>query len=1010
MAKAKAEKRDYAQEVAERVIEQLREGTAPWQKPWTPGESYMPYNPTSGKQYRGMNSMWLMMQGRSDPRWMTYRQADGVGAQVRKGEKGTLVQYWMFREDRPVTGSDGKPVLDEQGRPLKTSVELERPKVISSVVFNAEQIDGLPEREIRPVPQEFERHERAEKMLAASPAAIQHIEGDRAYYSLRDDRITLPLREQFATPDGYYATALHEIGHSTGHADRLARDLSHPFGSEGYAKEELRAEIASLMLGEELGIGHDPGQHASYVGSWIKALENDPREIFRAASDAEKILQFMVALERQQELERAPVQEAATGRVPLPDLSYEQAIERGWAEAVALGHGLSEDDAQEAQRLLGASRLADWFHDYSDDGAASRRGAEAIDRLKADAAHFAGRSPLHANLMSAIADATHREGASLTAGSWHVLAPFRPDVLALIGHDAPKVIAFADGLGDERPFSDRLAAAYTFHRGALPKDFALSPDAESIGFVRRGELAAAHERNQEERRAEERYADEQRAELAYQRENPGSQGMARFLEEQADRQGDATWDRDDDLTPPQSPQVENAANRGADREQTADRSSSMKSESRINLTVPYAEKDAAKAAGARWDKAAKTWYAPPGADLAALNRWTSPASARAELDSDRAVAAREEFGDALRAAGLLLGKGELPVMDGQWHRVLVDGDNPKGKERSGSYKGHLDGRPAGVINNFRDPQFDNVRWTSSRVVPSISPEQRAEQLQRAEARKVARAAELLAEHKAVAAVIIERLGVSQDAPADHPYLARKGVGSHGVKVMAGEPMLVPPGAQEPMRFGHEGALLVPLRDIDGTIWGAQAIGPGSRKSFARGGKLAGCFHMLGSPDGAKGILVAEGYATAATLHEVTGLPVAVAFNAGNLLPVADALMRRYPEQSLMIAGDNDVKREQEGKANVGREKAEAVAQKLGAVALLPQFKEGERGSDWNDLALLHGASVVKDQLRDAFAIARRKVLANEIRQDRQREQQQSHAVGRTHAQAQSREREPVLTR
>src|ERR1035441_7028029 len=109
--------------------------------------------------------------------------------------------------------------------------------------------------------------------------------------------------------DGYNMTALHELGHWTGHTSRLARDLSNPFRSEGYAREELRAEIASLMLGDELGIGHDPGQHVAYIESWIKVLEKDPREIFRAAADAEKITRFLQDFARQVALELEPIRE-----------------------------------------------------------------------------------------------------------------------------------------------------------------------------------------------------------------------------------------------------------------------------------------------------------------------------------------------------------------------------------------------------------------------------------------------------------------------------------------------------------------------------------------------------------------------------------------------------------------------------------------------------------------------------------------------------------------------------
>lgn len=294
-------KKEYAEEVAAKIIEQLEQGTAPWQKPWKPGELTLPYNTQTGKEYRGINSMWLAMQGHSDPRWMTYNQASGAGAQVRKGSKGTKIMYWKFREERQAKDEQGRPIRDEEGKPKMVTVELERPRAFHAVVFNAEQIDGLPPLQPKQAGPEPERHARAEAVLLNSGANIQHIEGDRAFYRPSTDSIILPARHQFPTADAYYATALHELGHWTGHLSRLDRDLSHPFGSEGYAKEELRAEIASLMLGERMDIGHDPGQHVAYVGSWIKALKEDPKEIFRAASDAEKITGFVMTFEQEQE-------------------------------------------------------------------------------------------------------------------------------------------------------------------------------------------------------------------------------------------------------------------------------------------------------------------------------------------------------------------------------------------------------------------------------------------------------------------------------------------------------------------------------------------------------------------------------------------------------------------------------------------------------------------------------------------------------------------------------------
>lgn len=292
-------KKPFHEVVAERLIEQLKQGTAPWQMPWKAGDGggMMPFNPTTGNRYKGINAIHLLSQGREDQRWLTFNQAKAAGAQVRKGEKSTPIQYWKFEEEQAKRDENNKPVLDDNGDPVKVRVRLERPKMFMANVFNAEQIDGLPTYQ-KPV-QTWNALERAETILQASGADIRH-GGDKAYYRPSTDNIQLPEKAQFPTADNYYATALHELGHWTGHGSRLDRDLSHPFGSEGYAKEELRAEIASMILGDELGIGHDPDQHVSYVASWIKALQNDPMEIFRAASDAEKIQTFVLGLEQQQ--------------------------------------------------------------------------------------------------------------------------------------------------------------------------------------------------------------------------------------------------------------------------------------------------------------------------------------------------------------------------------------------------------------------------------------------------------------------------------------------------------------------------------------------------------------------------------------------------------------------------------------------------------------------------------------------------------------------------------------
>jgi len=291
----------FHEAVAEKLIDQLKAGTAPWQRKLEPGEpnSCLPMNPATGKRYKGINAVHLMAQGHSDSRWMTYKQANALGAEVRAGEKGTLIQYWKFSEEQDKFDDKGSPILDAEGHRVKESVKLERPHVFFATVFNGEQIDGLPQ--VLQKAQTEQTNNRAENILNTSGATIiHHGENNRAFYQAETDSIHLPDKDQFLSNDNYYATALHELGHWTGHPSRLDRDQAHPFGSEGYAKEELRAEIASMILGDALGIGHSPKQHTAYAGSWIKILQDDPKEIFRASSEAEKIYDSVLAFEQKQ--------------------------------------------------------------------------------------------------------------------------------------------------------------------------------------------------------------------------------------------------------------------------------------------------------------------------------------------------------------------------------------------------------------------------------------------------------------------------------------------------------------------------------------------------------------------------------------------------------------------------------------------------------------------------------------------------------------------------------------
>ena len=304
---SKPKRRPFHEEFAEKIIEHLKAGTAPWQRPWHPGKAIMaPHNPASGTVYRGMNRVHLALSGYDDPRWMTLKQANENDLRILAGSKATPVVYYQFSEERDRIGEDGKPVLGEDGKPQKQTVELDKPLIRFAYVFNAQQIEGMPPLELTDKAYAWEPVEKAEKILSASGANINHDQSNQAFYRYSTDSIHLPPRENFENPGLYYGTSLHELGHWTRHSTRLDRENG-PFGSEPYAREELRAEIASWMLGQDIGIPHNPEQHAAYVGSWIKPLEDDPYEIVRACRDAEQIKEYILGLEMKKELVQKPV-------------------------------------------------------------------------------------------------------------------------------------------------------------------------------------------------------------------------------------------------------------------------------------------------------------------------------------------------------------------------------------------------------------------------------------------------------------------------------------------------------------------------------------------------------------------------------------------------------------------------------------------------------------------------------------------------------------------------------
>jgi phage/plasmid primase-like uncharacterized protein len=295
------------------------------------------------------------------------------------------------------------------------------------------------------------------------------------------------------------------------------------------------------------------------------------------------------------------------------------------------------------------------------------------------------------------------------------------------------------------------------------------------------------------------------------------------------------------------------------------------------------------------------------------------------------------FGDEVRAAGLVV-KGS-PVMDGRTHYVPVVG-NKRGR-KSGKYVGYLDGRPAGFLKNYKTGE--ERTWTATASGRSMTAEERAADRARIDEMRMKREAERTNREAVVARRALDLWKRAKPAAADHPYLARKDIGAHGI------------------RQDRAGRLLVPMEDAEGRLWGVQTIAPNGTKLFAKGGRKQGLHAVLGELRPGAPILIAEGFATAATLHRATGLTVIAAFDSGNLAAVARAYRARDPAMPMIFAADNDhhLPRREPPLPNVGRDKAMAAAAEVKGSVVLPRFDPADPGTDWNDLAARDGRAAVR---------------------------------------------------
>ncbi len=924
------DEKSYEEKFAEKIIAALQEGKAYFVKEWTGAElvAMRPINATTGKGYSGSNFGTLLTEqldnGYDDPRWLTYKQAKAIGAQVRSGEQATKLKFYKFSEEVDKTDEKGNVIKGDDGKPEKVSIPYEFPKVSYFAVFNANQIDGMPPlaRETRPE-KPFEAIEAAERIIEKSGAIIRHREQNNAYYRPDTDEITLPIKAQFTSEMGYYSTALHELGHWTGHATRLNRDMSDKYGTEGYAREELRAEIASFMLCCELGVDFKPGNHHAYIQNWVSILEDKPTEIFKASADAGKITQFLQGFNTDRELVQRvqePEKEIVAIRFDVdsvtkhfqydPMTTPSMSIPKEAIEDAIMRYGLMEikDDNNRLIEL----KINNTRYELSGDGTIHPR--DYMDQRPFEKNAWEGST------VTVLVPQNDQDKMNQKEGDYHI----DPAVL-----EVKRRTEF--GRFDETDLALHVEKApYNTHTFPIQN---VEDAISRYGTIRTDEDMGTYKQIYAELvvGGEKYILSTDPSEVA--KIQPRDKYSENLFDVLKSPQNITTL-----LTPTeiQEPKLQSPAN---------------VFDEKTFLSVAYSEKEVAKQYGAKWDKEEKLWYAPAGTERDKLERFVPENRETKALADSMAPADQKDvlaqFKAALESRGLII-DGD-PIMDsGRMIRVPVEGD--KRGELSGAYVGYSDGRPAGVIQNWREGTKTN--WVAQGEFQSVSPEQAEAQRAKMAQNKADRENERKVEHLSVALKVRTDFKESREASNDHPYLVEKGVQSYGLKL------------------DHRGNLLMPLLDIEDRIWTAQHIGINGYKSFEPGGKKEGNFYTIGEHhSSSKSLIVSEGYATAASIHEATGKGVIVAVDAYNLEAVGKVLRERYPDKEIFFAADNDIKRELVGKENVGRLRAEAAAEAVQGVVIYPQLTQSEIKagmSDFNDIQMTRGKNELREQLTQLF--------------------------------------------
>lgn len=1095
-------KNTFPDRMKEQLVEQMKAGKAPFQQSRGAGVS-APVNPINGKAYRGANSLMLSMQNREDNRWLTFNQAQQAGYKVKRGERATPIQYWSTTEKvNKIDPATGQPQFDARGNPVQETQKLEKGRFTTGYVFNAEQLEGIP-----PAGRGVSRLEaisRADGMLRDSGVTVKHDQAKNLFYSPAKDEIHFPVNGAVPSHE-----VLHKLAAATGHPDRLNRDSFNSNKPEQITREAMVTEIATMMLCGQVGVPYENnGRTAQHEGQFMQMLDKNPVVACLVAQEADRACKFV--LDREQEIMKEHGFDLEADRRELMTespmfavrevLDYQKAMNAEPDNVHVFDHN--------GQQLF-AAKGTEWL-------------ASVPNHMPIAGEEFSVQTSVKAfdkDGQSFIVDMEQTDR-RLENGGNESVSPPRPIEITPTGRDMTlppdwtgelAVRPFAEDLegnvrvgGDLAPDEVEFYGVYATQGNgtqALVKDFEVKEHAQNYARLianeyqqqteqEQGIAAPAQRRTLEPQISEEKiyvdipYSDRQaarklgadfdkdakswfvppgtdaapitakwpvhnpeeaRTQQAAQRPEPRSQqeqqanadrvyvnipytdrqearklgadfdkdakswfvppgadaaaitakwpvhnpeetrnrqeakqtervsrqepenrtyiNVPRAEKDEAKQLG-ARWDRDavswyvpanvdpEPLTakwPQHTPAPQQRQESAQDQDQQQERQAAQQPEKkeRKYLVVPFQEKDAAKKAGAFFDTDAKKWYAGPKADMEKLSKWLP----ENQTSIEPTLSSKEEFAAVLKSVGAVV-DGDHPVMDGAAKRIAVDGD--KGAEKSGFYVGHSDGRPSGYVKNNRTQE--EVKWAAKGYTLD-NAEKKALQEKAVETLNL-RNSLMAATYNMAAARLQKQVDKAEPPKEPTPYMQSK-----GIQVHAGV-------------FASGNSTCIPAHDVTGAVRSMQYIQKDGTKRFAKNSQREGCFNAVGGMDAlrkAPAIVIAEGYATAATLKESLGFATVAAFYAGNLKAVAQALHKAMPDKPIIIAGDDDHHLEAAGKANVGKVKAQEAAEAVNGKAVFPRFGEGERGgkgkglTDFNDLA--HKSKLGKDAVQSQIKVA-----------------------------------------